>query len=147
MQDTSAKAITPILNVSDMQQSFAWFEKLGWEKGWDWGRPPTFGGVCSGACEIFLCLNAQGGRGKSDRTMTFGPEGDETADKGVWMSVWVENVDAVYERCLAQGLEVAWPPTDMPWNTREMHVRHPDGHVFRFSQTIEEEESPAEQRQ
>lgn len=35
MQDTSAKAITPILNVSDMQQSFAWFEKLGWEKGWD----------------------------------------------------------------------------------------------------------------
>jgi hypothetical protein len=35
MQDTSAKAITPILTVSDMQQSFAWFEKLGWEKGWD----------------------------------------------------------------------------------------------------------------
>jgi len=40
-----AKALTPILNVSDIQESFAWFEKLGWQKGWDWGNPPTFGGV------------------------------------------------------------------------------------------------------
>ncbi len=58
-----AKALTPILNVSDIQASFAWFEKLGWTKGWDWSDPPMFGGVCSGACEIFLCENAQGGRG------------------------------------------------------------------------------------
>ena len=29
--------LTPILNVSDMQESFAWFEKLGWKKSWDWG--------------------------------------------------------------------------------------------------------------
>jgi hypothetical protein len=26
---------------------------------------------------------------------------------------------------------------DMPWNVREMHVRHPDGHVFRISQGLE----------
>jgi len=39
----------------------------------------------------------------------------------------------------ARGLEVTWPPTDMPWNVREMHVRHPDGHVFRISKQIEEE--------
>lgn len=30
-----AKGLTPILNVSDIQESFAWFEKLGWKKGWD----------------------------------------------------------------------------------------------------------------
>jgi len=48
--------VTPILNVADIQQSFAWFEKLGWKKGWDWDK-----------------------------------------------------------------------------NVREMHVRHPDGHVFRIS--------------
>ena len=24
-----------------------------------------------------------------------------------------------------------WPPTDEPWGVRELHVRHPDGHVFR----------------
>jgi len=27
--------LTPILNVSDIRKSFEWFEKLGWQKGWD----------------------------------------------------------------------------------------------------------------
>jgi catechol 2,3-dioxygenase-like lactoylglutathione lyase family enzyme len=125
-----ARRITPILNVSDIAESFAWFEKLGWKKGWDWGSPPTFGGVCSGACEIFLCQDGQGGRGRSSRAATRGV--DEAADKGVWMSIWVDDVDAVYRHCLDQGLEVTWPPTDEPWGVREMHLRHPDGHVFRI---------------
>ena len=132
-----AKGLNPILNVSDMQQSLAWFERLGWEKSWDWGDPPTFGAVCSGECQIFLCLNGQGGRGKSSVTKTFGENGDQTADKGVWMSIWVDDVDAVHRQCVSQGLEVTWPPTDMPWGVREVHVRHPDGHVFRLSQSRE----------
>jgi hypothetical protein len=28
-----------------------------------------------------------------------------------------------------------------PWNVREMHIRHPDGHVFRISKGIECEEN------
>ena len=132
-----AKALNPILNVSDMQQSFAWFEKLGWKKAWEWGTPPDFAGVCSGECEIFLCLDGQGSRGRSTLARTFGPEGDD-GDKGVWMSIWVDDVDAVHQRCLEQGLDVTCPPTDMPWNVREMHVRHPDGHVFRISRHNEE---------
>jgi len=134
-----AKGITPILNVSDIQASFGWFEKLGWHKDWDWGTPPTFGAVCSGECTIFLCLDGQGGRGRGAEVNAFAPDADETSDKGVWMSIWVEDVDAVYQDCLAQGVEVTWPPTDEPWNVREMHIRHPDGHVFRISQGLEEE--------
>jgi catechol 2,3-dioxygenase-like lactoylglutathione lyase family enzyme len=133
-----AKRLTPILNVSDIQQSFAWFEGLGWKKGWDGGSPPTFGGVCSGECEVFFCLDGQGGRGRSDLTTTRGY--DETADKGVWISIWVDDVDAIHRHCLEQGLEITWPPTDEPWGVREMHVRHPDGHVFRISQGVEESE-------
>jgi hypothetical protein len=129
-----AKRLNPILNVSDIQQSFAWFEKLGWTKGWEWGEPANFGGVQSGHCEIYLCQNAQGGRGKSPLSGTFGVEGGETADKGVWMSIWVDDVDLIHRRCVEQRLEVTWPPTDMPWNVREMHVRHPDGHVLRITQ-------------
>jgi catechol 2,3-dioxygenase-like lactoylglutathione lyase family enzyme len=131
-----AKALTPILNVSNIQESFAWFAKLGWTKGFDWGTPPTFGSVCSGKCEIFLCLDGQGGRGKSARVTT----GLDDADRGVWMSIWVDDVDAIHRHCLEQGIEVTWPPTDEPWGVREMHVRHPDGHVFRISRGNEEEE-------
>ena len=72
-----AKALTPILNVSDIAASFAWFEKWGWKKLWDWGTPPTFGAVGSGSCEIFLCQGGQVGRGRGSNVATFGPDGDE----------------------------------------------------------------------
>ena len=134
-----AKGLTPILNVSDMAASFAWFAKWGWWKCWDWGTPPTFGAVGSGECEIFLCHGAQGGRGKGTNTTTFQVDDDEAADKGAWMSVWVDDVDEVHRECVAAGLDVTFPPTNMPWNVREMHLRHPDGHVFRVSKGIGEE--------
>jgi catechol 2,3-dioxygenase-like lactoylglutathione lyase family enzyme len=118
-----AKGLTPILNVSDMRASMAWFAKLGWEKAWDWGDPPTFGAVCSGETQIFLCEGGQGGRGED----------------GAWMSIWVDDVDAIHKECVAQGIEITMPPTDEPWNVREMHVRHPDGHIFRVSQGLEED--------
>ena len=124
--------VTPILNVSDMDASFAWFAKLGWKELWRWGDPTGFGAVGSGPCEIFMCRGGQGGQGKGMNTSTFATFEDETQDKGCWMSWWVEDVDAVYQECLKRGIEVTWPPTDMPWNVREMHVRHPDGHVFRI---------------
>lgn len=127
----TAENITPILNVSNMQESFAWFDKLGWKKCWDWGDPPTFGAVGSGKCEIFLCLGAQGSRGGP---MPKFAGDDETG--GVWMSVWVASpaeVDATHARALQQGLTVTWPPTNEPWGVRECHIRHPDGHTFRIS--------------
>jgi len=131
-----AEAITPILNVSDIRQSFDWFAKLGWTKGWEWGDPVTFGGVCSGEVEIFLSQNGQGGRGKGANQTTFGNHESDDQDKGVWLSIWVSDVDAVYEACLQQDIEITWPPENMPWNVREMHVRHPDGHVFRIGQSL-----------
>jgi hypothetical protein len=144
-----AKGLTPILNVSDMAGTFAWFEKWGWKKLWEWGTPPTFGAVGSGeeTC-IFLCEGAQGGRGRGANTTTFQQDGDEAGDKGVWMSVWVDDVDEMHKQCVAAGLEVTFPPTDMPWNVREMHLRHPDGHVFRVSRGFEPEkwQSKAESR-
>ena len=132
------KTITPILNVSSLWQSFEWFEKLGWKKLWDWGDPPGFGAVGAGEYEIFLCQDGQGGRGKGTNTSTFGPGGDETQDKGVWMSVWVESVDDVYGLAQKTDIDVVFPPEDMPWGVRECHLRHPDGHVFRVSQSINE---------
>ena len=86
-----------------------------------------------------LSLRGRPGRARPGaNATTFGPDGDQTADKGAWMSVWVEDVDAVHKQCVAQGLDVTFPPTDMSWNVREMHLRHPDGHVFRIGKGLEE---------
>jgi len=133
-----AKAITPILNVSDIQASFDWFEKIGWKKGFEWGEPVGFGSVCSGECEIFLCENAQGGRGKGNLPRTFGSLGEEQQDKGVWMSIWVTDIHAVEQLCKSASVEITFPLTAMEWNVTEMHIRHPDGHVFRISQGASE---------
>jgi uncharacterized glyoxalase superfamily protein PhnB len=135
----NATRVVPILNVSDIAESFAWFAKLGWTVGFQW--PPnaedkgriTFASLESGECEIFLCRDGQGGRGRGSATPPAVPHGDETSDKGVWLSIWVDDVDAAYRQCHAAGLEITHPPTDEPWGVREMRVRHPDGHVLRIS--------------
>ena len=131
------KYLTPILNVTSIENTIRWFEMLGWKTSFTWGEPTSFGGVVNGDVEIFMCLNGQGGRGKGKNTGTFGPQGDESADKGVWMSLWVDSVDDVHSQCIDNRIEVTFEPTDMPWNVREMQIRHPDGHVFRVSYAIE----------
>jgi catechol 2,3-dioxygenase-like lactoylglutathione lyase family enzyme len=129
--------VTPILNVSNLDESFAWFERLGWKKHWEHGDPPTFGAVLSGTSEIFLCRGGQGARG--------GPMPREAWDNqagSTWMTWWLHSsadVDEVYALALRLGIVAPWPPTDMPWNVRECHIRHPDGHMIRVSARLEDE--------
>jgi len=137
--------ITPILNVSDVPASIAWFERLGWKRGFTWneagmmpcaadgngGGPAQFAGVRCGECEVFLCHNGQGSRGGP---MPRHLHGDDTG--GVWMSWWLATpaeVAAVHQRAVALGITVAHPPTDEPWGVHECHIVHPDGHTFRVS--------------
>ena len=132
--------VVPILNVSDVEASFAWFAKLGWSMQFAWDAedpadPPGFGGVNYNHCEIFLCRDAQGSRGRGTNVQT-GPGADQRADKGAWVLIWVDDVDAIHARCVSEQLDVTHPPTTEPWGIREMHVRHPDGHVFRISQRV-----------
>jgi hypothetical protein len=87
--------------------------KLGFRKKWDWGDPPTFGCVTRGKVEIFFCEGAQG-------------------QPGMWMSIFMENVDALYEEYQGHGAIIRQPPTNMPWGTREMNIEDPDGHRFRM---------------
>jgi uncharacterized glyoxalase superfamily protein PhnB len=117
--------LTPILNVSDVAASLAWFEALGWERGFAWddvggmhSDAPTFASVQAGDdAEIFLCLDEQGAR-------------------PVWMSWFLPNrdaLDAAHARAVELRYEITQPPTDESWGMREFHLRHPDGHVFRVS--------------
>jgi uncharacterized glyoxalase superfamily protein PhnB len=128
--------VTPILNVSDVRDSLAWFGQLGWETRFTWPDrsgvdEPGFAAVGCGEAEIFLCRDGQGSRGSRRPTFPF----DESTD-GVWMSWFVggvEEVDAMHARAVEVGLDVTMPPTDEPWGLREFHLRHPDGHTIRVS--------------
>ena len=128
----SVRSIRPILNVSDVRASLAWFELLGFETTfvWDEGdREPGFAGTGCGEAEIFLCRDGQGAREARRPRVPF----DESTG-GVWMSWFlddVEEVDRMHARAVELGLDVSMSPTDEPWGVREFHLRHPDGHTFR----------------
>jgi len=65
----------------------------------------------AGPVEAFT---SQTGRGRGPNTTAFQQAGDEEGDRGVWMSVWVDDVDEMHRQCVAAGLEVTFPPTDLP---------------------------------
>jgi uncharacterized glyoxalase superfamily protein PhnB len=123
----SAVELKPILNVSDWNASVEWFEKLGFTRGFAWcpepGGPTTFGAVLWGDVEVFLCLDAQGGRG----------------EHGMWLSLFVDDVDMMHDRCVREGIDVIREPVDEVWGVREFHVRHPDGHVLRIGAGTDED--------
>ncbi|MBI5362589.1 MAG: VOC family protein [Planctomycetes bacterium] len=143
--------ITPVLNVSSLPASLAWFEQLGWKRGFTWNAEgpiddgadrnahgeANFGSVCSGDATIFLCRDGQGSRG----TILPRHPGDDETD-GVWMSWWMGSIaelDELHAQAVAAGMLVTMPPTNEPWGVREFHLRHPDGHMFRVSAGLGED--------
>jgi catechol 2,3-dioxygenase-like lactoylglutathione lyase family enzyme len=122
----NVRSVRPILNVSDIRASLAWFEQLGWKTTFVWddesGGEPGFAGTGAGDdVEIFLCRNGQGERGTW----------------ASWFLAELDDVDRLHARALELGLDVAQPPTNEPWGVREFHLRHPDGHTFRVGAFIE----------
>lgn len=142
------QGVTPILNVTDVPASVLWFESLGWSRGFTWNHhgtithaalenahgPAHFAGLCANAPGegegpmVFLCRDGQGSR---DPRPCPNPNADNFG--GVWMSWWVEDVDAAHEQCRRAGVEIIRPPVNEPWGVREFLIRHPDGHYFRIS--------------
>jgi len=111
---TRFECATAILSVKSVPASIGYYvEKLGFEKEWDWGTPPTFACVRRDDVRIFLCQEVQG-------------------HPGTWMSIFIDDVDALYEDYKRSGAIIRQPPTNFPWGTREMNVEDLDGHRLRI---------------
>jgi uncharacterized glyoxalase superfamily protein PhnB len=48
------------------------------------------------------------------------------------MSIFIDDVDVLHEEYKASGAIIRMPPTNLPWQTREMNVIDLDGHCFRM---------------
>jgi catechol 2,3-dioxygenase-like lactoylglutathione lyase family enzyme len=112
--DNRFESAVPILNVKNVTASIAYYvEKLGFYKEWDWGSPPTFGCVFRDSIRIFLCHDAQGAR-------------------GMWISMFIRDVDALYEDYKRSGAIIRQAPANFSWGMREMNVEDIDGHRLRI---------------
>ena len=108
------ESLTPILNVKDIRESVHYYVNiLGFKQDWDWGDPPTFASVSRDDVCIFFCQGAQG-------------------QSGTWMSIFVEDVDALYEDYQAKGAIIRQAPTNFSWGIREMNIEDLDGHRLRI---------------
>jgi catechol 2,3-dioxygenase-like lactoylglutathione lyase family enzyme len=108
----------PILYSNDVLKSLEYYtEVLGFDCKWDWGNPPSFGGVSKDGVQIYFCEKEQG-------------------NPGTWLSIMLDNVDEYYEKIKAKGANIVSPPESMSWGIREMLVQDPDGHCIRFGHNI-----------
>lgn len=108
----------PILYSSGITASLDYYTSvLGFENRWDWGNPPSFGGVSKDGVEIFFCEHGQG-------------------NPGTWLSIFVKDVDRLYETIRARGAKIVSPPATMEWGVREMLVEDPNGHKIRFGHGV-----------
>jgi predicted enzyme related to lactoylglutathione lyase len=103
-----------ILRVKDFAAAMEYYvTKLEVQNKWDWGTAPTFACVAREKGGIFLCREAQG-------------------QSGMWMSIFLEDVGALYEEYKKSGAIIRMAPTKMPWGTREMNVVDLVGHHIRM---------------
>ncbi|MEM8852927.1 MAG: ankyrin repeat domain-containing protein [Pseudomonadota bacterium] len=119
------QSAVPILNVANVPASIAYYqEALGFTLEWDWENPATFACVMRDDVRIFLCQDGQGA-------------------KGMWISIFVDDVDRLHQTYTASGALIRMVPTTFPWGVREMNVADPDGHIFRMGSEAPLEDEPA----
>jgi len=50
--------------------------------------------------------------------------------------LWVDDVDAMYQRALTAGFDPETSPADAPWGERYFHIHDPDGHELSFARPL-----------
>jgi uncharacterized glyoxalase superfamily protein PhnB len=114
---TSWQRCVPFLQVADARRSSRFYcDILGFQQEWDY-QPDA-------AAPIVVAIR------KNDVRL-FLTEHPESA-VGMLIYCYVDDVDQLYHHLIAHQVEPEWPPTDTPWNTREMQIRDVDGNKLRF---------------
>src|SRR6185437_9281618 len=122
--------LTPILNVSNFEESVAWFEKLGWKSGVHMGRATDIRlRAVRQDPDLSLCEWPGRARQRNQhchvriRQRRAGRSWNVGHDLGRRRRRGSPNMHRTGDRG-----DVA--ATDMSWGVREMHARHPEGTSF-----------------
>ncbi|HXN65056.1 MAG TPA: VOC family protein [Candidatus Acidoferrales bacterium] len=112
------------LAVSDIPAAIEFYTKrLGFEKGFTWGDPPTFAGMNLGKVQMFLQ------KGTPD-------------PKGCSVYFLVGDADALYEFHRAQEIEIAQEIGDREYGIRDYVVRDLNGYYLSFGHHLLNAGSP-----
>ena len=115
--------VAPILPVRDMQQSVAFYQRLGFRH-----EPYE-----DGADYAFLLMDGH------SLHLTRSPQFD-TNPCSVYF--YLEDVDSFFAKVRAAGIRTLNPPEDKPWGLREFAVSDPDETLLRFGQLLGDNKAP-----
>ncbi len=109
----------PVFACADVAVAITFcVRRLGFEREWIWGEPPTDG--CAKRDDVrllFMC----------DAELA-------TRAKGTEVMVFVHDVDALYSEHVGRGAPIVSALIDKPWDAREYTVEVPPGYLLRFAE-------------
>ena len=128
MENAKISEIQPVLLVNDMNETLAYYKKLGFKIDWTWpqeGEPN----------HASVSLGFEGGEEHShDHVHIQLSSSDQTpVSTSGWLSFQVSSdIDSLYRHFRKVGAEIVSELTDQPWGMREFDIKEINGHRFRF---------------
>lgn len=113
------RVITPIVPATDMARTMLFFESLGFSV-----RP-----YADGSQYAFAQMDGQ------HLHIRKAGAGEFTANPG-GVYLYVDDVDAFYDRVVASGITPLDKPADYEWKMREFAIGDPDGLLIRIGQNL-----------
>ena len=119
--------LIPTLKVASIPESLSFYrDVLGFSIKWTWSEANGFD---TANAATFACI-------ESGEAVAFLSRDDGGVSSSLFVELpFVEDVDALATRL--RGLVSLEEPADRPWGSRELSLRDPNGHSFRFSCPIE----------
>jgi uncharacterized glyoxalase superfamily protein PhnB len=119
--------VQPVLQVADMNKALAYYQALGFEVDFIAGDPPAHARVSSGDRE-----------GPTAVRLRLVPLATSSARPGrgyYWIHVG-RDLDGLFAKFQAAGVEIAAPPTDQPWGLRDFRVFDGDDNLFVYATSV-----------
>lgn len=110
------RTASAIINVEDVGATLLWYQdKLGLQVEFAWGDPVVHGGIIAGNCSFHFSQSE--------------PTGPTTA----YMTLYVNELDALYEDIRQRDVAVLGPPEVMPWGMRAFMIHDLNGSLVMFA--------------
>ncbi|HJY85178.1 MAG TPA: VOC family protein [Candidatus Binatia bacterium] len=118
--------------VTDLARSIAFYEKLGFTKGYDYEADVKGCTMTVGSAMLFLFQTKQGNLQavKREPTLAQNPPGLDH------ISFLVEDVNQIYAELKAKGVAFLGEPADQDWGARLVGLKDPDGNNLYFLQYL-----------
>ena len=117
---TRLTSFAPQFLVDDLARSIAYYEKLGFAFGEPWGGFYAIG--LFDGLELHL-----------KEAPKFEPERRHRHEhEHLDAAAGVDGIEAFYERCMANGVDVVRPLAATEWGTLDFYIEDPNGHIVSF---------------